>query len=39
MKTLTEFSGFVLKEAMTKKAALVTEGKSEEEVQAALNEF
>jgi hypothetical protein len=39
MKTLTEFSGFVLKEAMTKKAALVTEGKSEEEIQAGVNEL
>ena len=39
MKTLTEFSGFVLKEAMSKKAALATEGKTEEEVQAAVNEF
>ncbi len=39
MKTLTEFSGFVLKEAMTKKTALSTEGKTEEEVQASLNEF
>ncbi len=39
MKTLTEFSGFVLKEAMTKKAALTTEGKSEEEIQAGVNEL
>ena len=39
MKTLTEFSGFVLKEAMTKKAALGTEGKSEEEIQAGVNEL
>lgn len=38
MKTLTEFSGFVLKEAMAKKAALITEGKTEEEAQAAINE-
>lgn len=38
MKTLTEFSGFVLKEAMAKKAALLTEGKTEEEAQAAINE-
>ena len=39
MKTLTEFSGFLLKEAMAKKAALLTEGKTEEEVQAALVEL
>ena len=38
MKTLTEFSGFVLKEALAKKAALLAEGKSEEEAQAAVNE-
>ncbi|MBU6154771.1 MAG: hypothetical protein KGP28_10755 [Bdellovibrionales bacterium] len=39
MKTLTEFSGFVLKEAVTKKAALATEGKSEEEIEARVNEL
>lgn len=38
MKTITEFSGFVLKEAIAKKAALLTEGKTEEEAQAAINE-
>ena len=38
MKTLTEFSGFVLKEVMAKKAALLAEGKTEEEAQAAINE-
>lgn len=38
MKTLTEFSGFVLKEAMSKKAALLTEGKTEEEALAAIHE-
>ena len=38
MKTLTEFSGFVLKEAITKKASLLAEGKTEEEAQAVINE-
>ena len=38
MKTLTEFSGFVLKEALAKKTALLAEGKTEEEVQAAIHE-
>lgn len=38
MKTITEFSGFTLKEAINKKAALLAEGKSEEEAQAAINE-
>ena len=38
MKTITEFSGFVLKDMMTKKAALLAEGKSEEEAQTAINE-
>ena len=39
MKTLTEFSGFALKDAMAKKTALLAEGKTEEEAQAAINEF
>lgn len=39
MKTITEFSGFALKEALAKKTALLAEGKSEEEVQAAINEI
>ena len=39
MKTLTEFSGFVLKDAMAKKAALIAEGKAEDEAQAAINEL
>jgi hypothetical protein len=39
MKTITEFSGFTLKDAMNKKAALLTEGKSEEEAQASINEL
>lgn len=39
MKTITEFSGFTLKEAIAKKAALLTEGKTEEEAQAAVNEM
>jgi hypothetical protein len=38
MKTLTEFSGFVLKDVMAKKTALLAEGKTEEEVQAAVSE-
>jgi hypothetical protein len=38
MKTITEFSGFALKDAAAKKTALLTEGKTEEEAQAALNE-
>lgn len=38
MKTITEFSGFVLKEAIAKKAALIAEGKTEEEAQATINE-
>ena len=38
MKTITEFSGFVLKEAMAKKAALITEGKTEEEALAVIHE-
>lgn len=38
MKTITEFSGFSLKDALAKKTALVTEGKTEEEIQAALKE-
>ena len=38
MKTITEFSGFVLKDMMAKKALLLTEGKTEEEAQAAINE-
>ena len=38
MKTLTEFSGFVLKDALAKKAALLAEGKTEEEAQGAINE-
>ncbi len=39
MKTLTEFSGFVLKDAVAKKAALLSEGKSEEEAQAQILEL
>ena len=39
MKTITEFSGFTLKDAITKKAALLTEGKTEEEAQASINEL
>jgi len=38
MKTLTEFSGFTLKEAAAKKTALLSEGKTEEEAQAAIHE-
>ena len=38
MKTITEFSGFVLKDAMAKKASLLAEGKSEEDAQTAINE-
>jgi hypothetical protein len=38
MKTITEFSGFSLKEAIGKKAALLTEGKTEEEAQGVINE-
>ena len=38
MKTITEFSGFVLKEAVAKKAALLAEGKTEEEAQTVINE-
>lgn len=38
MKTLTEFSGFVLKDALTKKTALLAEGKTEDEAQGAINE-
>jgi hypothetical protein len=38
MKTITEFSGFTLKEAIAKKAALITEGKSDEEAQTTINE-
>ncbi len=38
MKTITEFSGFVLKDMMAKKASLLTEGKTEEEAQVAINE-
>jgi hypothetical protein len=38
MKTLTEFSGFVLKDALAKKAALLAEGKTEEEAQGAIHE-
>ena len=39
MKTITEFSGFVLKDAIAKKAALLTEGKDELEAQTAINEL
>jgi hypothetical protein len=39
MKTITEFSGFVLKDAITKKAAFLAEGKSEEEAQGSINEL
>lgn len=39
MKTLTEFSGFVLKEMIAKKAALLTEGKTEEEASVVINEL
>jgi hypothetical protein len=38
MKTLTEFSGFVLKDALAKKTALLAEGKTEEEAQGAIHE-
>ena len=38
MKTITEFSGFTLKAAINKKTALLTEGKTEEEAQTAINE-
>ena len=38
MKTITEFSGFTLKEAINKKAALITEGKTEDEAQAVISE-
>jgi len=38
MKTITEFSGFTLKDALSKKSALLAEGKTEEEAQAAINE-
>ena len=39
MKTLTEFSGFVLKDAVAKKATLLSEGKTEEEAQAQILEM
>jgi hypothetical protein len=39
MKTITEFSGFALKEAISKKAALLTEGKTEEEALSAIHEM
>jgi len=39
MKTITEFSGFVLKDAMAKKAAFLAEGKTEEEAQGSINEM
>ncbi len=38
MKTITEFSGFTLKDALSKKTALIAEGKSEDEAQLAINE-
>lgn len=38
MKTLTEFSGFALKDALAKKAALIAEGKTEEEALASIHE-
>lgn len=38
MKTITEFSGYTLKDAIAKKAALIAEGKTEEEAQTAINE-
>ena len=38
MKTLTEFSGFTLKEALAKKSSLIAEGKSEEEALTAIHE-
>lgn len=38
MKTITEFSGFSLKDALAKKATLLAEGKTEEEAQAAIHE-
>jgi hypothetical protein len=38
MKTITEFSGFTLKDALSKKSALIAEGKSEDEAQVAINE-
>jgi hypothetical protein len=38
MKTITEFSGYTLKDAIAKKSALLAEGKTEEEAQAAINE-
>jgi hypothetical protein len=39
MKTITEFSGFTLKDSIAKKAALLAEGKTEEEAQTAINEL
>jgi hypothetical protein len=39
MKTITEFSGFTLKDAINKKAAMIAEGKSEDEAQTAINEL
>ena len=39
MKTITEFSGFTLKEAISKKTALLAEGKTEDEAQASINEY
>lgn len=38
MKTITEFSGYTLKDAIAKKTALITEGKTEEEAQGTINE-
>lgn len=38
MKTITEFSGFTLKDAINKKAAMIAEGKSEDEAQTVINE-
>jgi hypothetical protein len=38
MKTITEFSGFTLKDSIAKKAAMIAEGKTEEEAQTAVHE-
>ncbi len=39
MKTITEFSGFTLKEALAKKTALLAEGKTDEEAMALIHEM
>ena len=36
MKSVTEFAGFTLKQALTSKTALTAEGKTPEEIQAGL---